>query len=289
MQDIPQVTFNKSTQNGVEGFEIIHTPSLIKNADIPTNHNPFDYHRLNFFAILMINEGAVNHKVDFESCSLHAKETLIISSGQIHAFDPNSSYEGHLILFNEAFIHKYLSKDSIVYINLHHNFFVGIKKYSEGALNSQFFHSLDTVLNSNLPEIAKSVLIGAELTKYLLNLPAHNHTDQDELNSKEMKLFADFRTKLQENYKQTRDARHYADELCVSYKMLNDACKKVVKQTAKAYIDSYMILEAKRLIVSTPDSFKEITFQLGFDEPTNFLKYFKKHTGKTPAEFRRSI
>jgi len=40
------------------------------------------------------------------------------------------------------------------------------------------------------------------------------------------------------------------------------------------------------LLVYTNNSIKQIGFDLGFEEPTNFIKYFRKHEGKTPIEFR---
>ncbi len=43
------------------------------------------------------------------------------------------------------------------------------------------------------------------------------------------------------------------------------------------------------MLVSTSLSVKEIAFALGFGEPTNFLKYFKKHTSLTPVEFRTTL
>ena len=48
------------------------------------------------------------------------------------------------------------------------------------------------------------------------------------------------------------------------------------------------MLEAKRLLCHTNISIKEIGYAIGFDEPTNFIKYFRKHTGKTPIDFRGS-
>ena len=46
------------------------------------------------------------------------------------------------------------------------------------------------------------------------------------------------------------------------------------------------MLEAKRILAHTTESVKEIGYDLGFDEPTNFIKYFKKHSKFTPTEFR---
>ncbi|MCD8186501.1 MAG: helix-turn-helix domain-containing protein [Rikenellaceae bacterium] len=76
--------------------------------------------------------------------------------------------------------------------------------------------------------------------------------------------------------------------LGVNEKTLSKEVKALTGKTPKVYIDSRIILEAKRLLSYSNLSAKMIGFELGFDEPTNFTKYFRKHTGTTPARFRDS-
>jgi cysteinyl-tRNA synthetase len=109
------------------------------------------------------------------------------------------------------------------------------------------------------------------------------------IDNKYLEYFNHFRLAVEQNFSKTRDAKVYASELSISYKHLNEVCKQVVKVTAKSFINNYVILEAKRMLVSTSLSVKEIAFAIGFSEPTNFLKYFKKHTSLTPVEFRNTL
>jgi AraC-like DNA-binding protein len=78
----------------------------------------------------------------------------------------------------------------------------------------------------------------------------------------------------------------YASVMSISERKLNKALTAVLGKTAKELIDERIILEAKRMLAHTNYSIKEIGFELGFDEPTNFIKYFRKQEGKTPVEFR---
>lgn len=72
----------------------------------------------------------------------------------------------------------------------------------------------------------------------------------------------------------------------VSEKRLNQATTKTMGKSPKTIIDERVLLEAKRLLIHTTLSVKEIGYNLGFEEPTNFIKYFRKHTQKTPIVFR---
>ncbi len=98
-----------------------------------------------------------------------------------------------------------------------------------------------------------------------------------------------FRDVLEENFNRNRQVAFYANQMFVTKKRLNQATSKILGKTPKQMIDERVVLEAKRLLAHTTESVKEIGFQLGFDEPTNFVKYFRKHCHFTPIEFRESF
>ncbi len=285
MKKIPQIAFNRRTHKGVSGFELIGLPSLFQSG-LPEDHDPYAFHRLEFFAILINLEARLIHKVDFQQFELRQGDALIIASGQIHAFDPHSTYQGFLVVFTEAFMNRYLAKETLSHINQLYNFHRQTDPIQAPELHTSFLEDLDLALQKE-NETSRACLIGAALTRYLVLLKERENDSLTEMPPQEdLLLFENFRQLLQENHPQTRNAADYADQLFVSYRRLNQVCKRVVKQTAKQFIDFYLLLEAKRLIVSTGLSFKEISFQLGFNEPTNFIKYFKKRTQRTPANFR---
>ena len=75
----------------------------------------------------------------------------------------------------------------------------------------------------------------------------------------------------------------------MTYKSLNKICKLAVNQTAKQLIDAHTILEAKRKLVIEGIQVQELAYELGFEEVTNFVKYFKKHTLVTPSQFKENF
>ena len=101
-----------------------------------------------------------------------------------------------------------------------------------------------------------------------------------------IKLFSQFNRLVMENFKEIKSAHDYARMLKVSYKTLNQVCKANINRTAKAYIEYVTILEIKRLLAYSSKNVQEVAFFFGFEEPTNMVKFFKKHTNKTPTQFR---
>ena len=84
-----------------------------------------------------------------------------------------------------------------------------------------------------------------------------------------------------------KTARDFADQLGVHINHLNRAVKEVTGKPTTAHIAERVVGEAKALLHHTSWSTAEIAYSLGFEYPTYFNIFFKKHTGTTPQAFRR--
>ena len=73
----------------------------------------------------------------------------------------------------------------------------------------------------------------------------------------------------------------------MSSKKLNRITQELMGKPVKTYMYDSLILEIKRLLMNTSLSIKEISYKIGFEDPTNFVKYFKKYTELTPIDFRK--
>ncbi len=104
--------------------------------------------------------------------------------------------------------------------------------------------------------------------------------------SYERELLQKFDLSLLENLKKCRYVKYYADELTISTKKLNSLTKTYYGITAKEYIEEKIIIDSKKLLKESPETVKQISYNLGFTEPTNFNKFFKKLTSITPLQYR---
>lgn len=114
-----------------------------------------------------------------------------------------------------------------------------------------------------------------------------NENNYKILCSYEMQLLQKFDLQLTENLKQSRSVKYYAEILAISAKKLNYITKKYFAKSAKEYIEEKIILESKILLIESPETVKQISYNLGFTEPTNFNKFFKKFTTITPLQYRK--
>ena len=104
--------------------------------------------------------------------------------------------------------------------------------------------------------------------------------------SYEMQLLQKFDLTLIKNLKNSRYVKYYADKLTISTKKLNSLTKTYYGTTAKEYIEEKIIIDSKKLLIESPETVKQISYNLGFTEPTNFNKFFKKFTSITPLQYR---
>jgi len=101
------------------------------------------------------------------------------------------------------------------------------------------------------------------------------------------KRFIQLKKDLKNNFKLHKNVGFYANKQYITSKTLNIAVREIVDQSAKQFINGYIILLAKRLLTSSQLSTTEISYELGFNEPTNFVKFFKNMEGATPSVFQK--
>lgn len=92
---------------------------------------------------------------------------------------------------------------------------------------------------------------------------------------------------LHQYYKEERRAAFYAGRLYITDKHLLRTIKEVTGNTFYFWVSDFIIKEAKLLLKSTEKSVTEITEELRLPNSSFFARFFKKHTGMSPLQFRR--
>ena len=219
------------------------------------------------------------------------KNTIIhISKGQVNAFQFNDKLKGFIVLFTEDYLKKQLNSlpkneiDRLFNAQLFSPI-MQVPRTSNVAEYIQLFYEeyRDTEEDYNQESTYNALysIIFSKLER-LKQYQTFHLKHSDKLNT-----FLNFKALLETNYKQSRNADFYAEKLNITYKHLNTISKNIISLTAKQFIDAFLVLEAKRLLMNSEIKSTELAYLLGFEEPTNFVKYFKKHTGFTPNQFKK--
>ena len=105
--------------------------------------------------------------------------------------------------------------------------------------------------------------------------------------SRNEQIFEQFMSLLSQYHNSERTVQFYADKMCLTPNYLSGEIKASSGRTALEWINDYVILEAKTLLMYTTLSVQEISYRLNFPTQSSFGKYFKKQTGVGPKDFRK--
>ncbi len=117
---------------------------------------------------------------------------------------------------------------------------------------------------------------------------ANKQQQTPETTTRQAELFHRFVMLVQEYSAQQREVSFYADKLCISTRYLSTIVRNIAHRSAKEFIDRSVLLEIKMLLQSTDLSVQEIAYRLHFPDQSYLGRYFKKHTGESPTEYRNT-
>jgi AraC-like DNA-binding protein len=106
-------------------------------------------------------------------------------------------------------------------------------------------------------------------------------------NNEKMDLIRNFSLFLEANFKKEHEVKFYAAALNKSPKTLSNFFAMCHEPSPLKLIHNRIILEAKRYLHYTDKTSKEIAYELGFENPEHFSRFFKSNTGKNISAFRR--
>lgn len=288
-QHIPNIQF-ESTNKKVEGIDIIRIEDLLIRKD-NFDHNPEKPHQLNFNVLIYFIEGKTKHFVDFEWYNVEKDSILYLSKNQVNAFKFNKKVKGFIILFTDEYLKKQLNKlpKSEIIRLFNSQLFSSKIQISKASNVSNYIQLFFEEFYKEDQSFDKQTICNSLFTVIFTKLEAlKQYQTLDIKDSKKLIDFLKFKNLVSNHFVESRNADFYAQKMNITYKHLNTICKDVINSTAKQFIDEFIILEAKRKLVNSIIKSTELSYSLGFEEPTNFVKYFKKLTGLTPNSFKNN-
>ncbi len=283
---IKQYSFKKEISGG---FEIKSLAEFF-----PLNERfQFDKpHLIGFYAIVFVAEGNGVHEIDFREYTYSTHNILFIKKGQVHAWKEYDSVKGYLMLFTEEFLHKNQLRFKELSYSYPYNTF--LHEPVQELTNKQDIKSFQLLVSSLFEEYQlkdsaeKPEILQCLLRTFLLKVQSKKPRVYTQFKTEQKLLFIRFQKLLTEKISESRNVNDYCKWLKVSYKVLNETCKSLTTKTAKAFVDDFILLQTKQMLIHSSLSISEISYRLSFEEPTNFTKFFRKHTSVTPKQFQQT-
>jgi AraC family transcriptional regulator, transcriptional activator of pobA len=275
------IPVHKLQERSALGLELGHTSLPGAREYLET----VDIHRDDCYSFLLVEKGEGSMDVDFVNIQLPTAHVYYLLPGQIH----------HNIKTNKANAWYISVNTSLIPKNYRQVFEGNLSMQQPLGLNAMAFKQFKNIIyllndqfNGDKNSTFYTQLVHSLLDS-LLGMYAKIYQRKDTPNKKSSRIFQitqQFKKLLTEKVQIEKSPSFYASELNISETYLNEAVKEITGFTVTYWLMNEIMIEAKRLLIYTQLSIKEISYQLGYDDHTYFSRLFKKQNNYTPTGFR---
>ncbi len=248
-------------------------------------------HRHAFFHVGYFRQGQGIHTIDFEQFQVKPFQIYFMVPGQVHHWNFEGEIEGYVLNFSTSFFQSFLMRSD--YLN-DFTFFNGIAKDSvldiplslQGKIEKIFEEMIslrETINPMNLDALRVKAL------ELFLCIGASHIGKSHGSSLVNQTVIRNFQRLIDQNFQTLRLPKEYAALLYVTPNYLNALCSDMLGISAGELIRNRIVLEAKRLLVNLELPISAIAYELNFNDPSYFTKFFKKYVGLTPEEFRKQF
>lgn len=248
-------------------------------------------HRHSFYHLVLFTEGSGRHTIDFHHFQSSPYQIYFMIPGQVHTWDFQEKMEGYVVNFSDSFFQSFLLQpeylDSFSFLDQDSS--NNVLMLSEG-IRGRICGLFEELLGQNAQATAwRDDMVRVLLLQIFLLIEQSDSVDRKNNAGKgKNATVRNFIRLIDKHYDRVRLPGQYAEMLNVTPNHLNALCKEHLGIQAGELIRNRIVLEAKRLLINLDLTVSEIAYKLNFNDNSYFTKFFRKETGLTPEDFRKS-
>ena len=241
------------------------------------------------YQIFWIKKGKGTFKVDFDTYEFENDTLFFLFPGQYFSINSEHIEEAYQLVFDRDFYcvlthDKEIACNGTLFYHIFKNPLLQPLRNDTQKLNFILENLIEEFSSKNT---AKYDMLQSYLKQFIIHFVRIKKEDECETEDIETKLFKDYILLVEQNFKQLHAVSNYASRLLVSPKSLAKHFHKLGLPTPSDIIKSRIVLEAKRQLLYTSETVKEIAFDLGFNDSAYFSRFFTKATKTSPIQFRK--
>ena len=243
-----------------------------------------------FIVICLSHRGWMKAVYDLKPVEFRPHDLALIPPEYILvAKESSDDYLASLLVIDPQFLKKLSYHHPLSYDHIKYRYnsatHLSNEQY-EGMFG--YFRMLNAISQINHPNrdelLANQLEIGAQLIEIYLQ---ENSTMKMQKSASTQQLVDRFQNAVVNHYTESRKVEFYANLLCLSPKYFGSIIKEQTGIAASVWISRYVIAKAKTLLHYRKHlSIQQISYELGFQDPAAFTRYFKTNTGLSPKEYR---
>lgn len=245
-------------------------------------------HRTDYYAIYWCVSQEATLTVDQRNIRLDERQPIVIKPGSIVESNLVQIDQGYIILFEEEFFSLRYNN------NVLHDFEILQTESPVISLNSfqdtlSWERLFKLMFSTYLSHDAHCLHVMRSYLNIILNELNREQRDvyaSHELNSGK-NLFRQFERLIEKDFIEHKLPSYYAEQLHITPSYLNKISREIKGVTAGEVIRKRVMIEAQRHLHYSSKTVSEISDELGFDNVSYFVTFFKKHSGVSPEKYRK--
>jgi AraC family transcriptional activator of pobA len=280
---------------GLYGEERDEDPEFIHIEEVRTRSRLYDWNiaahdHPRMFQLVYIASGGAAVRLDQTHVDIGDKSMVCIPGSVVHAFAFDPDTAGWVLTVSELLLIDARYRRSRKLLEP----LVNSPQVLDLARDARAWNVIETMLEQMMaefswPQFGRSFMCDW-LTRVVL-MTACRHLQQSqptaEISDQKKDLFRQFRELVEQHYRDHWPVSRYAEALSLSPPRLNRLCQSFADKGAAEMAQDRVALEAQRHLIYTSATVDMIAFELGFQDPAYFSRFFKRRMGLAPGQFRK--
>ncbi|MFT3906900.1 MAG: helix-turn-helix domain-containing protein [Steroidobacteraceae bacterium] len=241
------------------------------------------------YQCLYVHAGPVQVHVDEQRRDLQSPAFVLVPPGTVHAFRFSAGTEGYVLTLTPDVLFEHdgtplpllqaFAVPHVLSLNTHPEAAQRLRQLCGELLEE--FRQPDSEGSPLCTWLARCVLwrVARELVR---------HRDLQNDAPPQQRAFLRFRSLLEAHFLEHWPISRYAKTLGLTEGQLNRRCLQHSGHSAFRMLQDRLALEARRRLIYIAQPIGQIAAELGFEDPAYFTRFFRRHTGRSPQQFRRA-
>lgn len=293
MMELPLIDFDslKSRSYMYESYQADILVADLNSQDVFLN----DPVRVNALQVLLVLEGSIDLSIDYVLFQASTNTVVTIMPTHITKvmkYSPN--FKGRLMAVSRAFLEQSMmpnhSSSMIQYMKIRKNPTILLQESEIKTLDECMLRLRQTILQTS--HHLQRLLIQNTLMGFFIEM-GNIFSERKEYNTppsltRKEELFESFLRILYMYCKEQHVVSFYAEQLYITPQYLSLILKELTGRSANKWIDEALMQEAKILLKAPQATVQQVADALHFSDQSTFGKFFKKHAGMSPMEYRKN-
>ena len=260
--------------------------------EVPMDYLSVGKHTVSLLAYGMVVcvRGEMEYTINGEAFSLKAGQLAVFMPYTLaYVVSKSADFCGSMLLCEHSIFDRLMLENGrdVGHVQLHKTFPVVTLNDSQQSDLNMFILLLVSAINNQRclqGQLVMSMLRSMHL--FLADLLSP-YIDAISLTNQRDAIFRDFMKYATMHYMQEHNLTFYSNKLCISTAYLSRIVREVSGRSVKEIISQMLFTEARYLLCNTSQPVTAISASLGFEDQSAFTHFFRRHSGKTPVQFRQ--